>query len=78
MDFKTYTQGLNNIVQSHNKRPNVMVKKVFDYYDATIQIKNLTRKQKNSYFKVTYKKLKEIETTFKLNASSRLRIELFE
>lgn len=78
MDFRTYTQGLNNIVKSHNKRPNVMVNKVFDYYDATIQIKNLTRKQKNSYLKVTDKKLKEIEKTFKLNASSRLKIELFE
>ena len=77
MNYKIYREKLLKIVEKHSKRPNVMIRKIHKFYDDECNKKQkMTKKDKKSCFKLTIKKMKEIDEKNKLNAESKLLIEM--
>ena len=77
MNYKIYREKLLKIVEKHSKRPNVMIRKIRKFYDDDCNKKQkMTKKDKKSCSKLTIKKMKEIDEKNKLNAESKLLIEM--
>ncbi len=67
MNYKQYREGLLKIVNKYSKEPDIMVKKIIDYYQ-----KNWDNNR--CFSRLTSKKLHEIEIKEKDNLSDDLKL----
>ena len=78
MDFKMYTQGLVDIINTYENNPDEMVEKIIDFYDTATQDNKLKMREIKHYYRIAKERLTQISDSHKLSAPSKLRIEMFE